>query len=334
MYDFIQAKDGVIMVRSLRSFLISFLFSLVAFAIAANYIFPFLNNLVLDVFNGNGAATEQGQNKDHENEDGTEDVPVNGTGQEAPDDVSGSTFETLFVITDKSRKYAEMITFVKADKENKRFVFSAIPATLKVNTSGAQKNPDGTPINLGSIYKDSGIEHMTELVSGIIGIDIDYYYVMSKNNFVKTIDALGAIPVDLKYDLVHIDDDYTVELTAGKQDLDGDKALQYITFADYKNGELDRLTVQIMLAKLAFNQYLTSDKYATCKEKFDEISKFATTNLSADEFARQAELLFRFQNYKLEPTVVFPTTTGTHEGGKVYYDYVPNAVLKEFEEYR
>ncbi len=334
MYDHIKSKDGVIMVRSLRSFLISFLFSLVAFAIAANYIFPFLNKLVLDVFNGNGAATEQGENKGDGEGNGSEDVPVNGGQEETPDDLNGSTFEMLFVITDKSGKYAEMITFVKADKENKRFVFSAIPATLKVSTSGAQKNPDGTPVNLGSVYKDSGIERMTELVSGIVGIDIDYYYVMSRNNFIKTIDALGTIPVDLKYDLVHIDDDYTVELTAGKQDFDGDKALQYITFADYKNGELDRLTVQIMLAKLAFNQYLTGDKFATCKEKFDEISKFATTSLTADEFARQSDLLFRFQDYKLEPTVIFPTTTGTHESGKVYYDYVPNAVLKEFEDYR
>lgn len=323
------------MVRSLRSFLISFLFSLVAFAIAANYIFPFLNKLVLDVFNGNGAATEQGENKDEEQQQGeNEDLPVNSTQDSDTENLNGSTFEILFVITDDSGKYAEMITFVKADKENKRFVFSALPATLKVITSGASKNPDGTPVNLGSVYKDKGIEYMTDMVSGIIGIDIDYYYVMSKDNFKKTIDALGPISVDLKYDLVHEGDDYTVNLTAGKQEFNGDKALQYITFADYANGELDRITVQVMLAKLAFNQYLTSDKYENCSEKFKEISKFAKTNLSQEEFERQSDLLFRFASYNLEPTVVFPTTTGTYENGKAYYDYVSNNALKEFEDYR
>ena len=330
-----KSKDGVIMVRSLRSFLISFLFSLVAFAIAANYIFPFLNQLVLDVFNGNGAATEQGSSDKNEEQNGDNaDTPVSGTPSDEVENLNGTTFEMLFVITDKSGKYAEMITFVKADKENKRFVFSAIPSTLKVNASGAQKNPDGTPINLGSIYKDNGIEHMTDLVSGIIGIDIDYYYVMSKQNFIKTIDALGAIPVDLKYDLIHNGDDYTVNLTQGKQELDGDKALQYITFADYKNGELDRLTVQTMLAKLAFNQYLTSSAFKTCKEKYEEVSKLATTNLSVDEFVRQSDLLFRFADYTLEPTVVFPTSSSTHENGKVYYSYMANGVLQEFEPYR
>ena len=323
------------MVRSLRSFLISFLLSLVAFAIAANYIFPFLNDLVLDVFNGGGVTSEQGSSDNNKEQNGNNtDVPVSGDVTEDVEQLSGTTFEMLFVITDKSGKYAEMITLVKADKENKRFVFSAIPATLKVNSSGAQKNPDGTPINLGSIYKDNGIEEMTERVSGIIGIDVDYYYVMSRQNFVKTVDALGAIPIDLKYDLYHDGDDYKTDLKKGQQDLNGDKALQYITFADYANGELDRLTVQTMLAKLAFNQYLTKSAYKTSKEKYEEISKLATTNLTVEEFVRQSDLLFRFADYKLEPTVVFPTTSSTHENGKVYYSYMANGVLKEFEPYR
>lgn len=320
------------MIRSLRSFLISFLFSLVAFAIAANYIFPFLNTLVLDVFNGNGAATEQSENKGENQGDTSEDKPVSGSAD--ADDVNGSTFEMLFVITDKDGKNAEMITLVKADKENKRFVFSSIPATLKVTSTGAQKNEDGSPIHLGSIYNANGIEYMTDLVSGIIGIEIDYYYVMTKNNFIKTVDTLGTIPVNLKYDLVHNDDDYTVNLYAGKQELDGDKALQYITFADYKNGELDRLTVQTMLAKLAFNEYLTSENHKTCKEDFAQISKLANTNLTAEEFERQCDLLFRFAEYELEPTLVFPTGSSTKENGKVYYGYTANTVLKEFEDYR
>lgn len=322
------------MVRSLRSFLISFLFSLVAFAIAANYIFPFLNTLVLDVFNGNGAATEKGENKEENQGDTSEDTPVNGDVTDDVDNVNGSTFEMLFVITDKDGKNAEMITFVKADKENRRFVFSSIPATLKVVTTGAQKNEDGSPIHLGSVYNVNGIEYMTDLVSGIIGIEIDYYYVMSKENFIKTIDTLGTIPVDLKYDLIHNANDYTVNLYAGKQELDGDKALQYITFADYKNGELDRLTVQTMLAKLAFNEYLTSENHKTCKEDFAEISKLAKTNLTAEEFERQCDLFFRFPDYKLEPTVAFPTGASTQENGKVYYGYTSNTVLNEFEAYR
>ncbi len=333
MIDLIYSKDGALMIRSLRSFLISFLFSIVAFAIAANYIFPFLNQLVLDVFNGNGAATEQGENKDDEQKD-PDDTPVSGDVTDSPDDVNGSTFEILFIITDKSGKSAEMITFVKADKENRRFVFSSIPATLKVTSTGAQKNPDGTPIHLGSVFKSSGAEFMTKQLSGIIGIEIDYYYVMTKQNFIKTVDALGAIPVDLKYDLIHTGDDYTVNLSKGKQDFDGDKALQYITFADYQNGEIDRLTVQTMLAKLAFNQYLTEENHKTCKEKYAEISKLASTNLTQEEFARQCDLLFRFPDYELEPTLVFPTGSSTYENGKEYYGYVANEVLREFEQYK
>ncbi len=318
------------MVRSLRSFLISFLFSLVAFAIAANYIFPFLNNLVLDVFNGGGVTTEQGEDG---SQNGEADVPANSDQNDNTENLNGSTFETLFIITDKTGQYAEMITFVKVDKENRQFVFSAIPATLKVTTSGAQINSDGTPINLGSVYNDKGVEYMTELVSDIVGIDIDYYYVMTKTNFIKTIDELGPIPVDIQYDLIYEGDDYSIDLSAGKQDLNGDKALQFITFANYTNGELDRLTVQINLTKLAFNQYLTNDKYESSKETFEKISKYATTNLTVEEFERQSDLLFRFSAYK-KPSVVFPTTTQTHENGKVYYGYLPNGVLNEFEDYR
>ena len=80
--------------------------------------------------------------------------------------------------------------------------------------------------------------------------------------------------------------------------------------------------------------YLTSDKFETCKKQYEAISKGAKTNLSNEEFAKQCDLLFCFKKFKIEPTVVFPTSSKSNENDEVYYEYIPNNVLKTFESYR
>ena len=70
--------------------------------------------------------------------------------------------------------------------------------------------------------------------------------------------------------------------------------------------------------------------------KISESIKVARQNafLTQEEFARQCDLLFRFPDYELEPTLVFPTGSSTYENGKEYYRYVANEVLRDFEQYK
>ncbi len=331
------------MARSLRSFIISFLFSLVVMVIVAVIVVPYLNNLILDVFNGTGVVEEP--------EKGEENLPPEGEGEDNPagpvkdddeekkDDekLNGNTFSVLIVMPDANGKYADSLMLMKVDKERKQFMFSPLPARLVVNMAGAAKNASGEPVTLSSIYGTHGIEYLKNAVSAITGIKVDYYYTLTPNGFVNLIDSLGSIPVNISYDMKHKDpetDTYDIDLSAGAQNLDGAHALMYITFADYTNGEEGRRTVQTNFIKLALNEYLTAENFNNCEAFFKKLTKSGKTNMKSDAFVTNADLLFKFSSYTIAPTVNFPIISTMVYEDKNYYNYGTQDALNTYANYR
>lgn len=142
-------------------------------------------------------------------------------------------------------------------------VSTSIEADLTDTIMVALYNPNTQTANLLSIPRDTftgknkskatasqkinalynaygGPEKTLEAVNEITGLNIQYYVVVKTEALIELVDAIGGVefnvPINMKYD--DPTQDLHIDLKAGLQKLDGNKAEQLVRFrhSNYKNG--------------------------------------------------------------------------------------------------
>ncbi len=97
--------------------------------------------------------------------------------------------------------------------------------------------------NASAYYKinaryQSSPEEAVRAISRITGLDLQYYLTVDTEALVELVDAIGGVwfdvPIDMKYD--DASQDLHINLQAGYQKLDGDKAEQVVRFRHNNNG--------------------------------------------------------------------------------------------------
>lgn len=140
----------------------------------------------------------------------------------------------------KSR--CDSIIFVSADTGNKRLVLVSVPRDTLVDIPGYGEDR----INATMIY--GGPELATQVVSDLIGQPIDYYAVTNYEGFVKLVDALGGVTLEVDKNMYHYDPEkggrFTIRLKKGLQHLDGEKALMYVRYRGDALGDINRVERQ------------------------------------------------------------------------------------------
>ncbi len=118
----------------------------------------------------------------------------------------------------------------------------------------------GTSLKINAIYSQEGLEPLAAAVSDVLcGIPIDYYAIIDYNAIRKVVDGIGGVPMDVPMDM-HYEDPYdtpplVIDLKAGEQVLDGEKAIQFLRFRKgYPTGDYGRIEAQQEFMKSGFKQ--------------------------------------------------------------------------------
>ncbi|NEQ43138.1 MAG: LCP family protein [Leptolyngbya sp. SIOISBB] len=117
------------------------------------------------------------------------------------------------------------------------------------------------------------------------GVEIDRYVRINVQGVEKLIDALGGVTVDVPKDLKYQDDSQHlyINLKAGEQQLDGDKALQFLRFRYDDYGDIGRIQRQQMLMRAMIEQALSPKTVARLPKILSVIQSHVDTNLSVEE---------------------------------------------------
>ncbi len=114
------------------------------------------------------------------------------------------------------------------------------------------KSRDGKSLEfLNSLYSTGQVNVTKAVIEDIFHIEIPYYVLMTENDFKQIIDNGKPIEMYVEVNMEHLDEEgkQDIFLHKGYQDLNGDKALQYMRFID-KEDTLARLQRQERLIKL------------------------------------------------------------------------------------
>ncbi len=101
---------------------------------------------------------------------------------------------------------------------------------------------------INAAYAYGGIELAQSTVENFLGINIDHYIQIDTNSFVKIIDAIGGVDIDVEKRMFYEDpwDDnggLVIDLFPGKQHMDGKTAVTYVRYRD-SEGDIGRVRRQ------------------------------------------------------------------------------------------
>ncbi|WP_347489304.1 LCP family protein [Desulfoscipio sp. XC116] len=190
-------------------------------------------------------------------------------------------------------------TMILANINNKdnRVALLSIPRDTKVNLPGHGVNK----INAANVY--GGPELAMEKVSELTGVAVDYYVLTNFGGFKDIVDALGGVTVDveddLNYDEKAYGGAYSIHLKEGVQELDGDKALQYVRFRHDGLGDITRTQRQLKLLTAIGNETMQIGTITKLHKLVPQIYKNVKTNLKPAEMAALAKAARNLDNVQI-----------------------------------
>ncbi|WP_199620920.1 LCP family protein [Paenibacillus alkalitolerans] len=156
------------------------------------------------------------------------------------DDFSGRT-DTMIVIS--------------IDKANDRVDMISIPRDSYVQIAGK-----GIYDKINHSYAYGGIEMSKNTVENLLGVKFDHYVLFNFISFMKVVDAVGGVEVNVPYEFSYSDTKGGVmKLTKGFQTLDAEHALAFtrMRYQDPK-GDIGRTARQQLVVKAVINKLVNS----------------------------------------------------------------------------
>lgn len=124
---------------------------------------------------------------------------------------------------------------------------------------------DGSARNkISAAYMGDPINTANAVSDILQGIPIHYYVVLEDEGVKNIVDAIGGVPMNIPIDMKYTDPYDTppliIDIPAGEQILNGDKAVEFLRYRfGYEEGDLGRVKAHQQFIKSAYNQCLSSD---------------------------------------------------------------------------
>lgn len=222
---------------------------------------------------------------------------------------------------------ADAIVLMSVSKERREFAFTSFSPTTIVTMGNAS-------VFLYEIYETYGISSLSSAVSTLTGLPIDRYAIIGMDDFAGLVDIIDGVDFNVPCDMVY--DDYRgqlhINLTAGKQHLDGETALQVLRFNSYKDTDGSRMKTTVAFVKEVISK-MTNPKYITkAAALFRQAEKMLVTNFSASDLSTNLDLIFSYHDFM--SVTIEPPGNYTTIDDKLSFIPNANACLSTYAPYQ
>lgn len=190
-------------------------------------------------------------------------------GVDARDDDVGRS-DTAFVVTIDT--VAKKITTLSIPRDSR----------VKIDGHGWDK--------MNHAYAFGGSKLSKAAVENLLGIPLDYTVVMNFQGFVRMIDALGGVTIDVEKRMYYSDpyDDnggLYIDLRPGVQKLNGKTAMEYVRYRD-EEGDIGRVTRQQKFLKALLQEFSKPQLITKLPELIKEFSLAVKTDMPTKEMVK------------------------------------------------
>lgn len=175
---------------------------------------------------------------------------------------------------------SDAMLLIRFDPATQKVAVLSIPRDSRVNIQGVGT----TKINFANYAGGASLSAQT--VSQVLGdIPIDRYIRFNVSGFGKLVDALGGVDIYVPKKLKYQDDSQHlyINLNAGQQKLNGNKAVQYMRYRHDDLGDIGRVQRQQAFFRAFIDQKLKPESITKFPEILAIIKDNIDTNLSVEE---------------------------------------------------
>lgn len=177
-------------------------------------------------------------------------------------------------------------------------VASLDPETKKISIFSLLRDTYVSIPNYGNNRINTAITHGPEIAmqtaSDLLGIPVQYYVYTDFQGFIKLIDAIGGVNIDVEKDLYYVsaadNHEYDIDLKKGLQLLDGEKALMYVRFRHDAMSDFARTERQRKLLSAVADKMITTSSIAKLPSILKEVNPYIDTNLTMTDILKLAAL--------------------------------------------
>lgn len=270
-----------------KIFAISFVSFALIFTLGAKlYINSVFSRMVEDPDNGPIVSTPDNPN---DNDGKTPDKPKD-------------RVNIIIIGTDGER--SDTIILASINTKTKKIDLLSIPRDTYYHRQGyelADQKKINAAYGIRGDYRDKSRSVALAASNVLGGIVIDYYIRLDYDAVRKIVDNIGGVSVDVIEDMKYEDpmQDLYIDIKAGFQTLNGNKALEFIRYREPIEADLGRMKRQQEFIVATAKKALTFSNIISVVET---TSSYVRTNMSASDIQRFAKLAVGFD----------PTNINTH----------------------
>jgi LCP family protein required for cell wall assembly len=181
------------------------------------------------------------------------------------------------------------------------FVFGINPAKSRVSMMSIPRDTrviiNGRARKINEILPRYGETVLRTLIEDLMEIQINRYVKVDFKGFVRVIDAIGGVEIDIAKPM-HYDDNYGnlhIHFDKGRQTLDGQQALNYVRFRADARADLGRIKRQQKFIRAVIDKLLMPAVFVKLPQIINEAFSYLTTDFSLPEVFAVARGFADFQ---------------------------------------
>jgi LCP family protein required for cell wall assembly len=236
----------------------------------------------------------------------------------------------------------DTIILVFVEQEAKRVGMLSIPRDLWVYIPGHGYSRINTVDALGEriLYPGGGLTLLDATLRHNLGVPVDHYVRIDFSGFVRIVDAVGGVTVNVEKPVADIFPDppsptgvFKMDLPAGSQHLDGRTTLAYCRSRS-ATSDFDRARRQQKVLAALWKQAFTPETLAQAPQLWATFSDALETDLTKGEAVRLANLVYGIEPHNLRSQrldAAMVTAWTTPQGAQVLLpqtDAIRKAILE------
>ena len=178
----------------------------------------------------------------------------------------------------KTGMRTDTMILCKYNYETAEITMLSIPRDSRVNIRGIRSMEK---INHAHSY--GGPILAVQTVKDFLGVDLEYYVTVDYYAVKEIVDAIGGVELDVPQRMYYSDPTdkppLLIDLYPGLQTLDGDKALQYLRFRSYPEGDIGRVKAQQYFMKEFIKQALQPKNITKIPKMVQTYFNYVDTNI-------------------------------------------------------
>ena len=212
-----------------------------------------------------------------------------------------------------SQNMTDTIMVFKYNPQTQNAYLISIPRDTFI---GDNKNSARAADKINSVYQGNYPEKTLAAVNKVTGLDLKYYVLVDTEALKALVDAIGGVYFDVPIDMKYTDkkQGLYIDLKAGYQLLDGDKAEQVVRFRhnqdgtsysyEYGNNDTGRMKTQRNFLKAVIKQTLTPSNILNIGKFIDIAQTYVKTNIPMDILKQYIAPAVNFKVDNLETATI------------------------------